>query len=191
MPFYRFEGRTPSVHPSSYVHPSAVVIGAVTIGAGCYIGPGVVLRGDWGEISIADGSNVQENVVIHARPEQRAVLGRDSHIGHGAILHGCTLEEHVMVGMGAIVNDDAVIGPDCVIGSGAVIPPGMQVPARQLLVGVPARVLKEVDDRMAAFFRLGTALYQTLPDRYRESLEEITGATEPAAPSTSGGPPAR
>jgi len=173
MPLYRFEGKEPRIHETAYVHPTAVLIGGITIEAGCWVAPGAVLRGDWGEIIVGPGSNIQDNVVIHARPEDRTLLAQDSHVGHGAILHGCTLEEHVLVGMGAVINDGAVIGAGCVIGAGAVVPPGMQVPPHKLLIGVPARIQRDLDENMERFFRLGTALYQTLPERYRQSLEEI------------------
>ncbi len=173
MPLYRFEGKEPVIHETAWVHPTAVLIGAVTIEAGCWVAPGAVLRGDWGEISVGPGSNIQDNVVIHARPEDRTALAKDSHVGHGAILHGCALEEHVLVGMGAVINDGAVIGAGCVIGAGAVVPPGMQVPPRKLLIGVPARIQRDLDDNMERFFKMGTALYQTLPERYRGGMEEI------------------
>lgn len=173
MPIYSFEGRKPVVSRSAYVHPTAVVTGKVTIGEDCYIGPGACLRGDWGEIVVEDGSNVQENVVVHARPESVTRLGPESHIGHGAILHGCTLGEHVFVGMGAVINDGAVLEDGSVIASGAVVTPGTRVPRRMLMVGVPARAAREVPDEMAGFNMLGTRLYQTLPARYSDSLEEL------------------
>ncbi len=175
MPLYRFEGKEPRIHETAWVHPMAVLIGDVTIEAGCWVAPGAVLRGDWGTILVGPGSNIQDNVVIHARPEDVTRLAKDSHVGHGAILHGCTLSEHVLVGMGAVINDGAVIGAGCVIGAGAVVPPGMQVPPRKLLIGVPARIQRDLDENMERFFKLGTALYQTLPNRYRDGMEEITG----------------
>src|SRR5450756_86839 len=89
MPLYAFEGRKPRIRRTSHVHETAVVIGDVTIGENCYVGAGACLRGDWGEIVVCDGSNIQENVVIHAGPDSITFLGPNSHIGHGAILHGC------------------------------------------------------------------------------------------------------
>ena len=173
MPIYRFEEHTPVIDESSYVDPSAIIIGNVTIGRNCYIGPGASLRGDWGEIIIGDGSNVQDNAVIHARPGQSTILGKDSHIGHAAVVHGATLEEHVLVGMGAIINDGAKIGYGCIIGSGALVPPGFRAPERKLLYGVPAEIKRDVDEDTDKFLRMGTMLYQTLPERYTESCEKL------------------
>ncbi len=173
MPLYVFEGRKPQVGKTSFVHEDAVVIGDVRIGDTCFIGAGAVLRGDWGTIIVEDGSNVQENAVIHAGPESTTHLGKDSHVGHGAILHGCTLDEHVLVGMGAIVNDAAHIGQGAIIASGALVAPRMEVPPRKMVVGVPGRVVKDVDERMEGFIWMGTRLYQTLPERYGNTLEKV------------------
>lgn len=174
MPLYEFEGRRPRIGSTSFVHDEAVLIGKVTIGEGCYVAAGAVLRADWGEIEVGDGSNIQENVVIHARPEAVTRLAGDSHVGHGAILHGCTLESHVLVGMGAILNDDVHVGEGVVIGSGALLPPREKVPPRVLVVGVPARVVRELTPEMAEYASWGTRLYQTLPGRYHGSLKLIT-----------------
>ncbi len=174
MPLYAFEGRRPRIGKTSFVHEEAVLIGKVTIGEGCYVAAGAVLRGDWGEIEVGDGSNIQENVVIHARPESVTRLARDSHVGHGAILHGCTLDQHVLVGMGAIINDDVHVGENVIIGSGALIPPGQDIPPRVLVVGVPARVVRELDPEKMQYAAWGTRLYQTLPGRYHASLEPVS-----------------
>lgn len=174
MPLYSFEGRKPKIGKTSFVHEEAVIIGKVTIGEGCYVAAGAVLRGDWGEIEVGDGSNIQENVVIHARPESVTRLAADSHVGHGAILHGCTLDKHVLVGMGAIINDDVCVGENVVIGSGALIPPRQQIPPGVLVVGVPAKVVKELTTEMKEYALWGTCLYQTLPGRYHASLVKIS-----------------
>jgi phenylacetic acid degradation protein len=174
MPLYSFEGRRPRIGKTSFVHEEAVIIGKVTIGEGCYVAAGAVLRGDWGEIEVGDGSNIQENVVIHARPESVTRLAADSHVGHGAILHGCTLEKHVLVGMGAILNDDVSVGENVVIGSGALIPPRQQIPPGVLVVGVPAKIVKELTPEMMEYALWGTRLYQTLPGRYHATLEKIS-----------------
>lgn len=173
MPLYIFEGRKPKVGKTSFVHEDAIVIGDVTIGEKCFIGAGAVLRGDWGTVVVEDGSNVQENAVIHAGPDTTTHLGANSHVGHGAILHGCVLDEHVLVGMGAIVNDAAHIGEGSMIGSGAVVTPRMDVPPRKMVVGVPGRIVKDIDDGMEGLLWLGTRLYQTLPERYGQSLERV------------------
>ncbi len=174
MPIYEFEGRRPCIGRTSFVHEEAVLIGKVTIGEGCYVAAGSVLRGDWGEIEVGDGSNIQENVVIHARPDAVTRLAGDSHIGHGAILHGCTLDRHVLVGMGAIINDDVHVGEGVVIGSGALLPPRQHIPPGVLVVGVPAKVVKELSPEMAEYAAWGTKLYQTLPERYHATLKLIS-----------------
>jgi phenylacetic acid degradation protein len=133
MTLYEFEGKRPEVHPDAFVHPEAVIIGGVTLDADCYVGAGAVLRGDWGDIVVAKGSNVQENCVIHARPDEVVRLGPSSHVGHRAILHGCTLCTHVLVGMGAILHDGVVVGDEAVIASGCVLLEGMQVPPGKLV----------------------------------------------------------
>lgn len=174
MPLYEFEGRRPAVGKTSYVHETAVVIGDVRIGETCFIGAGAILRGDYGTVVVGHGSNIQENAVIHAGPESTTTLGPNSHIGHGAILHGCVLDEHVMVGMGAIINDASHIGANCVIASGALVAPRTNIPAHKLVVGVPARVVRDTGEQMETFTWLGTRLYQTLPERYRNSLKQVS-----------------
>jgi carbonic anhydrase/acetyltransferase-like protein (isoleucine patch superfamily) len=169
---YRFEQWTPVVHPSAYVHPQAVVLGDVVIGKDVYIGPGAVLRGDWGRITVGDGANVQENCVIHLFPGKNAVLQEMAHIGHGAIVHGSTIGKNVLVGMNAVVMDDVVIGEGSIVGALAFVPQGMQVPARSVLVGNPARVVKEVTDEVLAWKTEGTRLYMTLPAAMRKGLQE-------------------
>jgi carbonic anhydrase/acetyltransferase-like protein (isoleucine patch superfamily) len=173
MPIYEFEGRRPSVGSTTFIHPDAVLIGDVRIAGTCFIGAGAVLRADWGTIFIGEGSNVQENAVLHAPLNSSMVLGPNSHVGHGAILHACTLDEHVMVGMGAILNDGTHAGDNSVIGAGSVVPPRMEIPPGKLVMGVPARVVKDVDERMAEFTWHGTRLYQTLPERYGKTLKPL------------------
>jgi len=173
MPLYEFEGRRPRIGRTSFVHDTAVVIGSVTIGESCLVCAGACLRADWGELIIGDGSNIQENVVIHAGVESVMRLAPNSHIGHGAILHNCQLEEHVVVGMGAIVQDHARVGANSLIGAGAVVAPRTEIPPGTIAVGVPAKVVREVDETMAALTWNGTRLYQTLPGRCAESLKRI------------------
>lgn len=174
MPIYVFEGRAPRISPTAFVDPSAVIIGQVYVGDGCYVAPGAVMRGDWGAVVMEEGSNLQDNAVVHARPNETAYLGPASHIGHGAILHGCRIEGHVLVGMGALVNDGAVLEEGSVVASGAVVLPGARVAPRTMVAGVPARVMGEVDDDREALLRLGRRFYQSLPPRYREGCFEMS-----------------
>lgn len=173
MPIYEVDGKRPRIDASAFVHPEATVMGDVTIGAGVYVGPGARLRGDWGRIVVGDGSNVQENVVIHVQANDGAFLAEASHIGHAAILHNCRLDRHVWVGMGAIVMDYAEIGEDCMIAAGAVVLTGTKVPAGKLVVGVPAKVIGDVSENMRGEMWEGTRLYQTIPDWYRRTLKRI------------------
>jgi phenylacetic acid degradation protein len=173
MPVYEFEGKRPQVGETSFVHPCAVLIGGVTVGENCYIGPGAVLRGDFGYIEIGDGSNVQENVVIHTFPEQTARLAKDSHIGHSAIVHGSQIGENVLVGMGAILHEGVEIGKDCIIGSGCVITANRKIPPGKLAVGVPGKIVGDVSPEMGRAKTAGTRLYQTLPGRYRKTMKRI------------------
>ena len=173
MPYYGLGEREPRVHPEAYVHPLAVVIGDVEIGEGCYVGPGAILRADWGAIRIGRGSNVQENCVIHVRPNEVVSLGEDCHVGHGAIIHGATLGHRILVGMGAVLMDEVKVGDDVIIGAGAVLTEGFQVPQATIVAGVPARIVGEVTPELKERKRRGTSLYQTLPSLYRNQLREI------------------
>lgn len=159
---YEFKGFVPVVPEDSFVHPMAVLIGNVIIGHGCYIGPGASLRGDFGRIELADGVNVQDNCVMHSFPGRDAIVEEDGHIGHGAILHGCRIGRNALVGMGAVVMDDAEIGAESIIGALAFVKAGTRVPARSMVVGAPARVIREVSDDEIAWKSRGTAEYQQL-----------------------------
>jgi len=173
MPIYEFEGKAPEVGEGSYVHPEATLIGGVKIGKNCFIGPGARLRGDWCDIEVADGSNVQDNCIIHARPDFTVRLGPNSHVGHGSVLHGVILHEHVLVGMNAVIQDFAEIGEGCIIGSGCVIKPRMQVPPKKVVMGVPGKIVGDVAPEQEQLWTFATELYQTLPQRYRETSRMV------------------
>lgn len=175
---YAFKGFIPVVHPSSYVHPLAAVTGNVIIGKDCYIGPGAALRGDWGGIEIHDGCNVQENCTIHMFPGEQVILESSSHVGHGAVIHGAHLQSNCMIGMNSVVMDRAVIGSGSIIGAMTFVPADMVIPDRKIAVGNPAKVIKDVSDRMLDWKTKGTALYQTLPQDMHTHLEEVEALTE-------------
>src|SRR6187551_797751 len=166
---YEFNGIRPIIHASSFIHPQAAVTGNVSIGKNCYIGPGAALRGDWGEIIIEDGCNVQENCTIHMFPGVTVRLMTAAHIGHGAIIHGSTIGRNVLVGMNAVVMDNVVIGDHCIIGALTFVPEGMQIPERKIVVGNPAKIVKDVSDEMIAWKSKGTKLYQDLPRELYET----------------------
>ena len=167
---YTFQGITPVVDSSAFVHPQAAVTGNVIIGRDCYIGPGAALRGDWGGIVLEDGCNVQENCTIHMFPGVTVVLEAGAHVGHGAIIHGARLGRNTLIGMNAVVMDNAVVGAGSVVGALTFVPEGMQIPDRKVVVGNPARVVKDVSDEMLAWKTEGTRLYQGLPVRLHATL---------------------
>ena len=176
--FYSFKGFVPVVHPSSFVHPRAVVTGNVVIGKDCYIGPGAALRGDWGGIVLEDGCNVQENCTIHMFPGVTVRLERGAHIGHGAIIHGAHIGANVMVGMNAVVMDEVRVGAGSILGALTFVKAGSTIPPRSLVVGNPGKVVKEVSDEMLEWKTKGTSLYQALPSELYESMEECEPLTE-------------
>ncbi|TVQ76955.1 MAG: transferase hexapeptide repeat family protein [Flavobacteriales bacterium] len=178
MAFYTFNGFRPVVHPSAFVHPQASVIGDVIIGRDVYIGPGCVLRGDWGRIEIGDGCNVQENCVVHMFPGVRVVLEPSAHIGHGAIIHGARVGRNSLIGMNAVLMDDVVIGAECIVGALAFVSQGMVIPDRKIVVGNPAKIVKDVSDQVADWKTQGTALYQKLPAQWHHHAQACEPLTE-------------
>lgn len=160
---FEFNGYKPVVHASAFVHPNACVTGNVIIGKDVYIGPGAAIRGDWGEIIISDGCNVQENCTIHMFPGVTVLLKEGAHIGHGAIIHGATIGKNALIGMNAVVMDNARVGDESIVGALTFVPDGMIIPPRKIAVGNPAKVVKDVTDEMISWKTRGTELYQKLP----------------------------
>jgi phenylacetic acid degradation protein len=169
--FYEFKGIKPVVHQSSFVHPQAVVTGNVIIGKDCYIGPGAALRGDWGQIIIEDGCNVQENCTIHMFPGVTVLLKEGAHIGHGAIIHGATIGKNCLIGMNAVIMDNVQLGDESIVGALSFIKEGEMIPARSVVVGNPAKIIKEVSDEMINWKTEGTKLYQALPTECFNNLK--------------------
>ncbi len=167
---FAFDGFVPVVHESAYVHPNATVTGNVIIGRDVYIGPGAAIRGDWGGIEIGDGCNVQENCTVHMFPGVTVVLEPGAHIGHGAIVHGARIGTNALIGMNAVVMDNAIVGAGCVVGALCFVPAGMEIPDRKVVVGNPAKIVKDVSDEMLAWKTEGTALYQALPAQLHATL---------------------
>ncbi len=175
---YKFNNFIPVIDPSSFVHPQATVTGNVIIGKHVYIGPGAAIRGDWGQIIIKDGCNVQENCTIHMFPGVTVVLEEGAHIGHGAIIHGARIGKNVMVGMNSVIMDEVVIGENSIVGALTFIKAGETIPARSLVVGNPGKVVKELTDDMIAWKTKGTQLYQQLPAQCHEELKVCEPLTE-------------
>ena len=170
---FAFEDYVPVVDARAYVHPNATVTGNVTIGRDVYIGPGAAIRGDWGGVVIEDGCNVQENCTVHMFPGVTVVLEAGAHVGHGAVVHGARLGRNCLIGMNAVVMDGATVGAGSVVGALCFVPAGMQIAERTVVVGNPARVVKDVSDAMLAWKTEGTALYQALPARLHETLQAV------------------
>lgn len=168
---YEFNGYRPVVHESSFVHPQACVTGNVIIGKDVYVGPGAAIRGDWGEIIIEDGCNVQENCTIHMFPGTTVLLKESAHIGHGAIIHGAIIGKNSMIGMNSVIMDDVVIGDNCIIGALTFVAANTIIPERSVVVGNPAKVVKEVSDAMIEWKTKGTGLYQQLPAELHATLK--------------------
>jgi phenylacetic acid degradation protein len=167
---FEFEGFRPVIHESAFIHPNATVTGNVIIGRDVYVAPGAAIRGDWGGIVIEDGCNVQESCVIHMFPGVTVVLEAGAHIGHGAIVHGARIGRNVLIGMNAVIMDNAVVGAECIVGALTLVPSEMQIPARKVVVGSPARIVKDVSDDMLQWKTQGTALYQALPSQLHKTL---------------------
>jgi len=179
MPCYSIDGIVPVIDPSAFVHPTAVLIGDVIVGANCYVGPCASLRGDFGRIVLEAGANVQDTCVIHGFPKQDTVVEENGHIGHGAILHSCVVRRDALVGMNAVVMDEAEIGAQAIVAACALVPAGMQVPARSLVAGVPAKVIRTLKDEEVAWKLEGTRAYQALAQRSLASMREVEPLRQP------------
>ena len=176
---FAIDGVTPVVDPSSYVHPSAVLIGDVVIGRNCYIGPGACLRGDFGRILIGDGANVQDNCIMHGFPGTDTVVEENGHIGHGAILHGCRVRRGALIGMNSVVNDNADIGEAAIVAALSFVKAEMVVPPRMLAAGSPARILRELTAVEMAWKAEGTRSYQDLTLRCLVTMRETVALAAP------------
>ena len=178
MPCYSIEGVIPVVHPSAYVHPTAVLIGDVHIGPQCYVGPNASLRGDFGRIVLLAGANLQDNCVMHGFPQQDTRVEENGHIGHGAVLHSCTVRRDALVGMNAVVMDEAEVGERAMVAACAFVPAGMRVAEQTLVAGVPAKLIRVLKDEEVAWKRSGTEIYQDLTRRCLATLIEVQPLTQ-------------
>lgn len=175
---YEINGVTPVVHPSAYVHPSAVLIGDVIVGPRCYVGPLAALRGDFGRLILEEGANLQDTCVMHGFPGADTVVEQDGHIGHGAVLHGCRIGRNALVGMNSVIMDNAVIGADSIVAAMTFVRAGMEVPARSLVVGTPAKVVRGLRDDEIQWKTAGTGQYQELAVRSMQTMREVDALTE-------------
>jgi phenylacetic acid degradation protein len=175
---YELEGVKPVIDPSSFVHPDAVIIGDVVIGAHCYIGPCASLRGDFGPIRIDDGANIQDHCMLHSFPGGMCHVKKNGHIGHGSILHGCTVEPHGFVGMNSVIMDDAVIGRQAMVAAMAFVKAEFEVPPKALAAGTPAKIVRIMDDEQIAWMSNGSKEYQQLAQRCMAELKPCVPLTE-------------
>jgi len=174
---WSINGITPVVDASAFVHPSAVLIGDVIVGPGCYVGPLASLRGDFGRLEVRAGANIQDSCVMHGFPGTDTVVEEDGHIGHAAILHGCIVKRNALVGMNAVVNDNAVIGESAIVAAMAFVKAGMVIPERTLVAGTPAKVIRELSEVELAWKIEGTRSYQQLTRRSLETMRETVALT--------------
>ena len=179
MSCYAIDGLVPVVDRSAYVHPSAVLIGDVHVGPGCYVGPCASLRADFGRIVLREGSNVQDSCVVHGYPFADTVVEEGGHIGHGAVLHACVVRRGALVGINAVVMDEAEIGEQAIVAACAFVPVGMKVPARWLVAGVPARPLRELSAQQLQAKADGTAIYQQLTRRCLATMAPVHALEQP------------
>ncbi|PWF39547.1 phenylacetic acid degradation protein PaaY [Massilia glaciei] len=175
---YEINGVTPVVHPSAFVHPSAVLIGDVIVGPRCYIGPLASMRGDFGRLILEEGANLQDTCVMHGFPGEDTVVEVDGHIGHGAVLHGCRIRRNAMVGMNAVVMDKAVVGEESIVAAMSFVKAGMVIAPRSMVMGAPARVMRELTDKEIAWKSFGTSQYHALAVRSFESMHAVEALTE-------------
>ena len=170
---YSIDGVTPVVDPTAFVHPTAILIGDVVIGPGCYVGPGASLRGDCGHIEMHAGANLQDGCIMHGFPGTGTIIAEDGHIGHGAVLHGCRIERNGLVGMNAVVNDNAVVGESAIVAAMAFVKAGMVIPPRTIAAGVPAKVLRALTNTELAWKIEGTQSYQELTRRSLATMRAV------------------
>ncbi len=172
MSFYEIDGVRPVVDPSSFVHPTASVIGQVLIGKNCYIGPHASLRGDFGKIILEDGVNFQDGCIAHCFPGGETRVRKNGHISHGAVLHGCDIGENSMVGIQTVIMDNAKIGKECMIAALSYIKPNFQAPPRSIIAGSPAEIKKDVTDKQMGWKTEGTEVYKHLTQRCLKTMHQ-------------------
>ncbi|MBN2254097.1 MAG: gamma carbonic anhydrase family protein [Deltaproteobacteria bacterium] len=174
MPIYEYEVKQPSVSPSSFIHPDAVVIGDVTIGQRCFIAPGVVIRADNGPIVIGDDTSIQDNTVIHVDKGATVVIERDVLVGHSVVIHDAHIKQRCVIGMGAILLFGVVCEEGVFVGAGAVVPSGMIIPANKLVAGNPARIIKDVTPQQQSYAEYGVRDYIGFTETYRKTMKRIS-----------------
>ena len=174
---YAIDGLVPVVHPTAFVHPSAVLVGDVIVGARAYIGPVASLRGDFGRIIVEEGANIQDGCILHGFAGKDTVVGADCTVGHGAILHGCVLRRGALIGMNCVVNDNAEVGEDAIVAALAFVKAEDRIPARSLAAGIPAKVRRQVSDEEIGWKHANLLVYQDLSVRSLKTMKEVEALT--------------
>ncbi|MHB8360791.1 MAG: gamma carbonic anhydrase family protein [Thermoplasmataceae archaeon] len=172
MAVYEFEERVPELSKSCFVFGNATVIGKVTIGENVWVGPGAVIRGDYGEIIIGDGTAVEDNCVIHARPGEKTIIGKNVTLGHSCVIHTAEIEDNATIGMKSVVTDFAKVGKWAVIAEGSVVKKGQVIPDEAIAAGVPAKEIGKVKDEFKVQWTVYKKNYQSFCSRYKENLHE-------------------
>lgn len=178
MPCYEIDGLKPVIHPTAYVHPDAVLIGDVIVGPHCYVAPLASLRGDFGRIIMEQGSNIQDSCVMHGFPGADTVIEENGHVGHGAILHGCRIKRNALIGMNSVIMDNAIVGESSIVAASSFVKAGMEIPAKVLVTGTPAKVVRDLSESELKWKIEGTKAYQDLAVRCINTLKECTPLTE-------------
>ena len=174
---YSIDGITPVVDPSAFVHPSAVLVGDVIVGARAYVGPCACLRGDFGRIVVEPGANIQDTCMLHGFPGKDTVVGAEATIGHGAVLHGCVVRRGALIGMNCVVNDNAEVGEDAMVAAMAFVKAEARIPPRALAAGIPARVLRQLSEQEIRWKQDNMRLYQELAERSARTMEHVEALT--------------
>lgn len=173
MPLYSFEDKAPKIAESAWIFPDATIIGDVLIGENVFVGAGAILRGDYGTIEVGEGSAIEEGVIIHARPGDRAVIGRNVTVGHGAMIHNTRIDDDAVIGMRSIISDYSRVGAWAIVGEGALVRNNQEIPPGKLALGVPAEIRGDVHEHHKQLWSMGKNLYTDLAGRYPSALKRL------------------
>jgi carbonic anhydrase/acetyltransferase-like protein (isoleucine patch superfamily) len=173
LTIFEFEGRRPVIAPTAYIDEDAKIVGDVKIGTQCYVGSGARIRGDYGTVTIGDKTSIQENCVLHARINEKCEVGNFVQVGHGALLHNCTIRDYAVIGVGAVVSDYATVGVWSIVGEGAVVTSGQSIPDSKVVVGVPAKIIRDVTEDDKKVWAVYKDAYADLALKYPKGLRKI------------------
>nr|MDO8135509.1 gamma carbonic anhydrase family protein [Candidatus Njordarchaeum guaymaensis] len=170
---FEFDGKRPRVGSGCYIATSAEVIGDVVIGDGSYIGPGAKILGDFGKVRIGSGTAIEENVVVHARPNKECVIGNSVTVGHSSVLHDCVVKDYAVIGMGSVVSDFSTVGEWAAVGEGAIVVSGTSIPPRKVAVGIPAKPVKDISEEWKELWTLYKAGLPEIARKFSSTLKEV------------------